>query len=113
MAILGKHRSRRGVWRRLRAVGYLAGVRSRPGETPIEFGARLTRQFPELQQAIETLIGQYSRAAYANVRKEPVLPAALAALGRLELHLVRSVFSRVATATASARRRGPRRESAS
>jgi transglutaminase-like putative cysteine protease len=82
-------RTIRSVWRRLRAASYLAGVPKRRWETPIEFGERLTRRFPELTQAIETLSGQYSHAAYANVSNESVRPSTVDALSRLERHLAR------------------------
>lgn len=88
----------RGVWRRVRAASYLAGVAHQPWETPNEFGTRLTRRFPEVAPAIETLTGHYSRAAYGNRPKESLRPSALDALSKLEGHLVRTAFRRVRSA---------------
>jgi hypothetical protein len=84
--------SLQGVWRRLRVASYLAGVPKHPGETPIEFGARLTKRFPEVTPAVETIVQHYSLAAYGRPASQPLGPSTLDALTRLERHLARMTF---------------------
>ena len=54
-----------GVWRRTSFLSGLAGVRSRAGETPIEFGARLAREIPEAATPARELARNFAVAAYA------------------------------------------------
>ena len=89
----------RNVWRRMRAASYLAGAPHQPAETPIEFGMRLTRRFPQAAPAIETLTGHYSRAAYGGGPTEPVGTDTFEALTEFERHLARSLFHSWALAT--------------
>ena len=54
-----------GVWRRTSLLSGLAGVKSRAGETPIEFGARLAREMPEAATPARELAQNFAVAAYA------------------------------------------------
>lgn len=54
-----------GVWRRTSLLSGLAGVRSRAGETPIEFGDRLGREIPEAATPARQLAEKFAVAAYA------------------------------------------------
>jgi Transglutaminase-like superfamily/TgpA N-terminal domain/Domain of unknown function (DUF4129) len=89
-------RSIRNLWRRVRAASYLAGAPHHPAETPIEFGRRLTRRFPEAAGAIETLTVHYSRAAYGHGPVETVRTDTFEALAEFEGRLARSIFHSIA-----------------
>jgi hypothetical protein len=53
------------VWKRTSLLSGLAGVRSRAGETPLEFGARLAREIPEAAKPAHDLAERFAVAAYA------------------------------------------------
>jgi hypothetical protein len=91
-----------GVWRRATLLLQLAGVRRRVGETPIEFGDRVARRFPETASGIRQLAGDFAVAAYAPPRlAEQRRPAVLAGWGSLCPLLLRRVVSRRRSAAAS------------
>jgi len=54
-----------GVWRRARLLVRLAGLHATVGETPIEFGERVARAFPEAAAAVRQLARDFAAAAYA------------------------------------------------
>ncbi len=54
-----------GVWKRASLLSRLVGVRTRSGETPHEFGARLAREIPEAAQPARELADRFAVAAYA------------------------------------------------
>jgi hypothetical protein len=54
-----------GVWKRTSFLSGLAGVRSKAGETPHEFGARLAREIPEAAKPARELAERFAVAAYA------------------------------------------------
>jgi len=54
-----------GVWKRVSLLSGLAGVRSKMGETPHEFGARLAREIPEAAKPARDLADRFAMAAYA------------------------------------------------
>jgi hypothetical protein len=58
-------RSVSGVWKRTSVLSGLAGVRTRAGETPHEFGARLAREIPEAAGPARALAERVAVAAYA------------------------------------------------
>jgi len=58
-------RSVMAVWRRLLVLASLAGAERKPGETPLELGRRLQRAFPEAAEALGSLAGGFTVAAYA------------------------------------------------
>jgi hypothetical protein len=54
-----------GVWSRTTLLCRLAGLRGSPGETPLEFGRRISDEFPETTQPIRSLAEDFVVAAYA------------------------------------------------
>ena len=54
-----------GVWKRTSFLSRLAGVRTRSGETPHEFGARLAKEIPEAAKPARELAERFAVAAYA------------------------------------------------
>jgi hypothetical protein len=58
-------RTASGVWKRASVLSRLAGVGTRVGETPIEFGARLAREIPEAAKPARNLAEGFAVAAYA------------------------------------------------
>jgi transglutaminase-like putative cysteine protease len=58
-------RSVMGVWKRMLALSGLAGLKSRPGETPLELGRRMQKSFPEASEPAGALTGAFAVAAYA------------------------------------------------
>jgi len=58
-------RSVMGVWKRMLALSGLAGLKPRPGETPLELGRRMQMSFPEASESARTLTGAFAVAAYA------------------------------------------------
>jgi hypothetical protein len=54
-----------GVWRRTALLARLAGLPPQPGETPLEFGARLAREVPEAAGPARELADRFTVAAYA------------------------------------------------
>jgi len=54
-----------GVWKRVSFLSGLAGVRSKLGETPHEFGNRLAREIPEAAKPARELAERFAVAAYA------------------------------------------------
>jgi hypothetical protein len=54
-----------GVWSRTTLLCRLAGLRGSPGETPLEFGRRISDEFPETAQPIRSLAEDFVVAAYA------------------------------------------------
>ena len=58
-------RSVMAVWRRMLTLASLAGVERPPGETPLELGRRLQRNFPEASEPVGALTSGFVVAAYA------------------------------------------------
>jgi transglutaminase-like putative cysteine protease len=58
-------RSVMGVWKRMLALSGLAGLKLRPGETPLELGRRMQKSFPEASEPAGALAGAFAVAAYA------------------------------------------------
>jgi Transglutaminase-like superfamily/Domain of unknown function (DUF4129) len=58
-------RSVMGVWKRMLALSGLAGLKLRPGETPLELGRRMQKSFPEAFEPAGALTGAFAVAAYA------------------------------------------------
>jgi hypothetical protein len=58
-------RSVMGVWKRMLALSGLAGMKHRPGETPLELGRRMQKSFPEASEPAGALAGAFAVAAYA------------------------------------------------
>jgi Transglutaminase-like superfamily/Domain of unknown function (DUF4129) len=54
-----------GVWKRTFMLARMAGVRTRLGETPHEFGARLAKDIPEAAKPARELAERFAVAAYA------------------------------------------------
>jgi hypothetical protein len=54
-----------GVWRRTALLCRLAGLRGNAGETPLEFGRRISDEFPETAERIRSLADDFVVAAYA------------------------------------------------
>jgi transglutaminase-like putative cysteine protease len=88
-------RTASGVWRRLRMLATLAGVRPQPHETPIEFGLRLGQAIPEAATSARELAERYAIVAYGPHRvATAVQPAVLAAWADLCPILLRHVSPR-------------------
>ena len=84
------------VWRRLGVLSRLAGVEGPPGETPTEFGRRLSAAYPEAARPIRELTDSFVVVAYAPPEAAGRQTAQV--VERWELirpHLVRRVFERV------------------
>jgi len=89
-----------GVWRRASVLSRLAGVRARPGETPLEFGARLAREIPEAASPARELAEKFALAAYAPRELATTSRAAvLAAWDELRPLLLRRVRGRLRLAS--------------
>ena len=58
-------RSVMGVWKRTLTLARLAGAERPPGETPMELGRRLQREFPEAADSAGSLASGFAVAAYA------------------------------------------------
>lgn len=54
-----------GVWKRAGLLATLAGVGTRPSDTPLEFGSRLAREVPEAAGPAHELAENFAVAAYA------------------------------------------------
>ena len=85
-----------GVWRRATQLTRLAGVRPRPGDTPIEFGDRVAGEFPEAapgmrQLAVDFAVAAYAPRGLAELRK----PAVMAGWAVLRPILLRRVAIRM------------------
>lgn len=68
------------VWKRMHVLASLAGAERRVGETPLEFGRRLQRTFPEAAEPVNALTGAFVVAAYAApevaaAQRAPVMEA--------------------------------------
>jgi transglutaminase-like putative cysteine protease len=81
-----------GAWRRTGVLARLAGVSTRPGETPIEFGERLAVELPEAAAPARELASHFTVAAYAPIELAGgVRDAALSAWRELRPHLLRGI----------------------
>ncbi|HZU16659.1 MAG TPA: DUF4129 domain-containing protein, partial [Candidatus Dormibacteraeota bacterium] len=88
-------RTAAGVWRRLGLLATLAGVRPRPHETPLEFGARLGREIPEAAGPARVLAERYAAVTYGpRELAATVRPAVLAAWADLRPILLRRLGRR-------------------
>ncbi|HZU18989.1 MAG TPA: transglutaminase domain-containing protein, partial [Candidatus Dormibacteraeota bacterium] len=88
-------RTAAGVWRRLGLLATLAGVRPRPHETPLEFGARLGREIPEAAGPARVLAERYAAVTYGpRELAAAVRPAVLAAWADLRPILLRRLGRR-------------------
>jgi len=85
-----------GVWSRATRLTQLAGIRPRPGETPIEFGDRVAGEFPEAAAGMRQLAVDFAVAAYApRGLAEQRKPAVLAGWAALRPLLLRRMASRL------------------
>jgi transglutaminase-like putative cysteine protease len=84
-----------GVWRRVALLVRLAGLGARAGETPIEFGDRVARAFPESAAPIRQLARDFAAAAYAPREvAEARRPAVMAGWSSVRPLLLRWVVMR-------------------
>jgi hypothetical protein len=84
------------VWKRTLVLARLAGADRRAGETPLELGRRLTRNFPEATQPIRALADGFVVSAYAPAEvAETARPAVMEAWTALRPMLLRRLFRRL------------------
>ena len=84
-----------GVWSRTRSLVRMAGGDVRPGETPMEFGARLARDYPEAGPELKELAASFGVAAYAPPEVAATSrPAVMRAWETVRPLLVRRVVAR-------------------
>jgi hypothetical protein len=85
-----------GVWKRMLALSGLAGLKPRPGETPLELGRRLQKTFPEASEPAGALTGAFVVAAYAPPDLAgSVRASVMEAWTELRPMLIRRVLSRL------------------
>ena len=84
------------VWRRLGFLSRLAGAEGPPGETPTEFGRRLSAAYPEAARPIRELTDSFVVVAYAPPdAARPQMAQVVDRWEQIRPHLVRRVFERV------------------
>jgi transglutaminase-like putative cysteine protease len=84
------------VWRRMLTLAGLAGVERPPGETPLELGRRLQRNFPEASDSLGALTSGFVVAAYAPPEVAATArPSVMEAWAALRPMLLRRVFARL------------------
>jgi transglutaminase-like putative cysteine protease len=89
-------RSVMAVWKRTLVLSGLAGLKLRPGETPLELGRRMQRSFPEASGPVGALSGAFVVAAYAPPDiAGSVRPSVMEAWTELRPLLLRRVLSRL------------------
>ncbi|MHB8612840.1 MAG: transglutaminase domain-containing protein [Candidatus Dormibacteraceae bacterium] len=86
-----------GVWTRTVSLSQMAGAkRPTPGETPLELGRRLQRNFPEASESVVALAGGFVVAAYApEDEASSSRSAVMDAWSALRPLLVRRVLARL------------------
>jgi hypothetical protein len=89
-------RSVAGVWKRMLAMSGLAGLKLRPGETPLELGRRMQKSFPEASEPAGALTTAFAVAAYASPEVAgSTRSAVMEAWTELRPLLLRRVMSRL------------------
>jgi transglutaminase-like putative cysteine protease len=84
------------VWKRTLLLARLAGADRRAGETPLELGRRLTRNFPEAMEPIRALANGFVVSAYAPPAvAETARPTVMEAWNALRPMLLRRLFKRL------------------
>jgi hypothetical protein len=89
-------RSVAGVWKRMLAMSGLAGLKLRPGETPLELGRRMQKSFPEASEPAGALTTAFAVAAYAPPEvASSTRSSVMEAWTELRPLLIRRVMSRL------------------